>query len=228
VQQGKRRGGDDLEGLNARQPVRLLGRTRLSERTIELALSRPQGFTFTPGQSVRFVVEGMERDYSIASGPAEPALSFLVALSGPASMPARLAALPIDSLFQIEGPHGYFVREPSDRPLVLVATGTGIAPFLSMVRAGLRGFTFLHGVSAAAELAYAEELRAAAKLYVPCLSRDPASGSFAGRVTAWTRGVLRPGAYDFYLCGRREMVRDMTIIADERFPGSRVRTEIFF
>ncbi len=214
--------------MNAARTVRLLRRTRLSGRALELVLSRPRGFTFTPGQSVRFIVDGIERDYSIASGPAEDALSFLVGLSGPGSMPARLASLAIESRLTIEGPHGYFVHEPSDRPLVLVATGTGVAPFLSMARAGLHGFTLLHGVPTVSDLLHAEEMRAAARRYVPCVSRGPAGTGFAGRVTDWTRTALAPGACDFYLCGRRDMVRDMTIIVDERFPGSMVRTEIFF
>ena len=35
-------------------------------------------------------------------------------------------------------------------------------------------------------------------------------------------------AYDFYLCGREEMIRDVTLLVDEAFPGSRVYAEIFF
>jgi ferredoxin-NADP reductase len=212
----------------ARHTVRLLRRERLTERTIELVLSRPPGFTFIPGQSVRFILDGIERDYSIASGPAEETLSFLVGLRAAGSMPARLDAISVDSSFLIEGPQGFFVHEPSGRPLILAATGTGIAPFLSMARAGLRGFTLLYGAASAAELVHGEEAGAASKLYVPCVSHGSVAGGFAGRVTAWTRTLLPPGEYDFYLCGRREMVRDMTIIVDVRFPGSKVRTEIFF
>jgi benzoate/toluate 1,2-dioxygenase reductase subunit len=210
------------------QPARLLRLTQLSERTMELVLSRPEGFHFTPGQSARFLLDGIERDYSMASGPDDPALAFLVGLAGPDSMPARLALLTAGDTLLIDGPHGCFVRERDDRPQVLVATGTGIAPFLSMARAGLRGFTLLHGVRDPADLHYAEEMRAAARCFVPCISGAPVSGCFAGRVTSWTETMLAPGAYDFYLCGRREMVRDMTIIVDARFPGSLVRTEIFF
>ena len=209
--------------------VRLLERTRLSENVVEIVLSRPRGFTFTPGQSVRFIVDGSERDYSIASGPADDTLSFLVAPGAPGSMPGRLAALSLGTSLAIDGPHGYFVHERSQRRPVLVATGTGVAPFLSMTRSGLRGFTLLHGVRSPDDLVYAEELRAAATLYVACVSRGTAPPSgYRGRVTAWVRQTLPPGAYDFYLCGRREMVRDVTLIVDARFAGSIVRTEIFF
>ena len=64
--------------------------------------------------------------------------------------------------------------------------------------------------------------------YVPCLSGEGEPGCFPGRVTAWSHDHLPTGCYDFYLCGSRHMVRDMTALVDERFPGSRVFTEIFF
>jgi ferredoxin-NADP reductase len=46
-------------------------------------------------------------------------------------------------------------------------------------------------------------------------------------VTDWAAANLPPVACDLYLCGSRQMVRDFTRLADERFPGSRVYTEIF-
>jgi ferredoxin-NADP reductase len=110
---------------------------------------------------------------------------------------------------------------------VFVATGTGIAPFVSMVKSGCKGFTLLHGVPTSAELYYGESFRAAAFRYVPCLSEENAAGAFSGRVTEWVRTHLAPGSYDFYLCGRREMVRDVTSLVDEGYLASRVYAEIF-
>jgi benzoate/toluate 1,2-dioxygenase reductase component len=46
-------------------------------------------------------------------------------------------------------------------------------------------------------------------------------------VTDWVRTRLAPGSYDFYLCGRREMVRDVTGLVDESYTGSRVYSEVF-
>jgi ferredoxin-NADP reductase len=48
------------------------------------------------------------------------------------------------------------------------------------------------------------------------------------RVTDFLEQKLSPGSYDFYLCGRGEMVRDATHIIDRRFPGARVFSELFF
>jgi hypothetical protein len=65
---------------------------------------------------------------------------------------------------------------------------------------------------------------------VPCIPRPGAAAPelFAGRVTDYIAARLAPGAYDFYACGRRDMVRDVTLLADDRFPGSHVFAETFY
>ena len=208
--------------------VRLLRRARVAEHTLELVLSKPKGFLFAPGQSIRIVEPGAERDYSIASGPLDPCLVILVRLVERGVLTPILASAPLERTFLIEGPRGYFTCAPTTLPLVFAATGTGAAPFLSMARAGLSGFTMLHGVRQVGDMLYPGELRAAAALFVPCVSRGPAGDSFSGRVTEWVKQRLAPRRYDFYLCGRQEMIGDMTVLVDDRFPGSRVHTEIFF
>jgi NAD(P)H-flavin reductase len=111
-----------------------------------------------------------------------------------------------------------------------VATGTGLAPFVSMARSGVAGFILLHGVNSAKDLYYTSVFKSAAKQYLPCISEtDKLAGEyFRGRVTDYLQKNLTPGLYDFYLCGRREMIRDVTFLVDERFPGSFIFTEIFY
>ena len=131
--------------------------------------------------------------------------------------------------FSFYGPHGYFTFKPSERPAVLVASGTGIAPFRSMVRSGITPEFILHGVETSADLYYAEELQPASGTYVPCLSQSSKSQThFAGRVTDYLQRHLPPANYDFYLCGRREMIRDVTLLVDELFEDSFVYTETFY
>ena len=88
----------------------------------------------------------------------------------------------------------------------------------------------IHGVRRVDELYYAELFRKRAASYIPCLSEPflPAKGLFAGRVTDYLASQLAAGSYDFYLCGRGEMIRDVTWLVDERFPGSFVYMERFF
>jgi len=56
---------------------------------------------------------------------------------------------------------------------------------------------------------------------------EGAVGGFAGRVTGYLGGHLPSGAYDFYLCGKGEMIRDVIHLVDQKFPDSLVYTEPF-
>jgi NAD(P)H-flavin reductase len=113
---------------------------------------------------------------------------------------------------------------------VFVATGTGIAPFCSMAASGVSGFIMLHGAETPDDLYYQYVIASCARQYVPCLSGRPRdrTGVFSGRVTDYMAMHVTPGAYDFYLCGRQEMIRDATLIVDERFPGSLIYSETFY
>jgi ferredoxin-NADP reductase len=194
----------------------------------EVELERPQAFRFSAGQSIRVFAGGAGRDYSLAGGPSAGTLSLCVRLVEGGTVSPLLASAAPGTVVTFTGPHGVFTFPGSQRPVVWAATGVGIAPFRSMVRDGATGFTLLHGVRQGSELFYRKELAAAAARYVPCLSRETAPGCFSGRVTAWAAVNLAPGAYDIFLCGNRRMVRDFLVLVDERFPGSRVFTEIFF
>ncbi len=205
----------------------------LSAYAFELHLTRPEGFVFRAGQHIRLQSQGHERDYSLTSGPEDTPLAILIRHVPEGALTPFLASLEPGSELAFSGPRGHFAFRPSDRPAVFVATGTGIAPFAAMVRSGVRDFLLLHGVRAPEDLYYEELFRAAAGEVVPCLTgrgtgQRPRPDAFSGRVTAYLEANLPRGAYDFYLCGREEMIRDVTLLVDEAFPDSRVYAEIFF
>lgn len=212
--------------------VPLLARKWISSRTFELRFPRPSDFEFRPGQRARFLADAIERDYSFVSAPGEETLDLCVRLVEDGLFTPRLASAEIDTRFTIAEPLGYFIYHPGPLPAVFVATGTGIAPFVSMARSGITGFTVLHGVPTRSELYYEDELRAAAAEYTPCLSREPVDGIsgsvYGGRVTSYLSARLAPGRYDFYVCGNREMIRDVLHLVDERFPESLIHTETFY
>jgi len=221
-----------LQGDPARlHEARLVSRNLITEKTLELRLRRPADFTFSPGQRIRIIHERGERDYSPISSPRDPHLALLVGVVEGGVLSPVLAAAEIGMSFLFTGPHGYFVWLPSPRPAIFVATGTGVAPFISMARAGAKGFTLIHGVKRMEELYERPLLQEAAAAYVPCLSMAAPgveAGVFEGRVTHYLRSRLNPGVYDFYLSGRNDMIREVTLIADERFPGSSVYAEAFY
>lgn len=88
----------------------------------------------------------------------------------------------------------------------------------------------LHGASRTDDLYYMSLFKQAAKAYVPCLTeaRKLPVNAFGGNVTEYLQRHLESKAYDFYLCGRHEMIRDVTLLIDERFPESLVYTELFY
>ena len=208
----------------------LLKRQWLSNQSFEMVISSPAGFEFEPGQRIRLSHDGQERDYSIVSAPQASDLTLCIRNVAGGKFSGFLRSAEIGTSLSIDGPHGYFTYKPSSRPAVFVATGTGIAPFCSMARAGITEFILLHGVRSPEELYYAAQFQQSARKYVPCVTEEkklPAD-AFQGNVTQFLEQHFASGTYDFYLCGRREMIRDVTLLVDERYPDSLVYTEIFY
>lgn len=211
----------------------VLDRFWLTDRVFEIKLSKPSTFQFMAGQRIRLLQGAIRRDYSLITAPNDPTLALCLKMIEGGEYSPILASAEPGTRLSFTGPMGYFTYRPSDKPAIFVATGTGIAPFLSMVRTGVTDFTLLHGAREAKSLYYQDIFRPAARLYIPCLAADAdevGSGEnvFRGRVSHYIAEYLAPKAYDFYLCGRQEMIRDVTLLVDEKFPGSLIYTEAFY
>ena len=219
-------------GAQASAPfaTRITATRRLSANAFELTLAKPAAFVFSAGQRLRLEHAAWQRDYSIVSAPAENDIRLCIRQVAGGRLSAHLAHAGVDACMTFTGPHGYFTFKASTRPAVFVATGTGIAPFRAMAGSGVCGFTLLHGVKTPAELYYREFIQTHAAVYIACLSAHRANSpaQFSGRVTDYIRNRLPPRTYDFYLCGRQDMIRDVTLLVDERFDGSLVYSEIFY
>ena len=208
----------------------LIDRQWLTKKTFEIKISKPPSYIIRAGQRIRIFYQTMDRDYTPVSAPADPEITFCIRKIDTGKFTPVLSTANIGTRFNISRPDGYFTFKPSRRPPVFVATGTGIAPFCSMARAGITGFTLLHGVDSPHDLYYQSELEPAANRYIPCISREyPSSGGyFRGRVTDYLQKQLPPAQYDFYLCGRREMIREVTWLVDEQYSGSLIYSEQFY
>ena len=211
---------------------RITRRQWLTGDVFTLGLARPAVFTFIAGQRVRLHLQGQARDYSLIPGPHPNELELLIRALADGNVSSHLSRCPLNTTLDVSEPGGHFIYRPSPRQAVFIATGTGIAPFVAMCRDGVQGFVMLHGVRAAGDLYYREIVESAAVQFIPCLTGPltPTSpdSAFAGRVTQYLRAELAPGAYDFYLAGRGEMIADAMAIVDARFPDAHVYTEIFF
>lgn len=208
----------------------LIERNWLSKRAFEIIFERPADFNFQPGQRIQVFHNDIERDYSLVSAPSDQHLSLCIRNIKGGAMSSVLSSIDIGTQIAFSGPFGYFIFQSVERKPVFVATGTGIAPFCCMLRSGISDVTVLHGVRNAEELYYTSEIQKSAERYIACLSEavNDHSDSFSGRVTGYLQKELPRDIYDFYLCGGGEMIRDVTLLVDERFPGSHIYNEPFY
>ena len=221
------------ENPAAIQTVELLQRRWLSKNAFEIELTRPPELDFKAGQTICFIHDSMKRYYSLLSTPDDPTLVFCIYHVPQGKFSPVLADARIGSPFHVSGPHGYFTFSPSERAPIFIATGTGVAPFVSFARTGVTDYTLLHQAISADELYYRSYFQKNTPKYFPCLVEPPITESkpsnfFYGKISECIRKNLRPGSYDFYLCGEREMIQDVTLLVDEMYPESRLYTEVFF
>jgi len=204
----------------------------LSEDVYELCCTRPEGFHFRSGQHITLNIDGDERDYTIVSPESEDKLLLLVKALEDGKVSKKLARLPVGKELQMSGSGGYLVERPTDNKRVLVATGTGIAPFVSMLTNGMEASFLLHGVRTMEELYYRHILEETVPQYIPCLSGEPCRKQsrfcYDGYVTGYIRDLLPVREYEFYLCGRWDMIKEVTHVIDTRFPDSSVYNEGFY
>lgn len=195
-----------------RQSHLVVEKKELSPSVFILRLER-HGFIFDPGQYVFVSLPGERqvREYSVFSGINEPYIDLLIKVVSDGHMSKKLKNISPEEEIEIEGPYGFFTlneRFFNTPPLLLVATGTGIAPFHSFIRShpSLK-YSLLHGVR------YGDESyrHIFTDKYVLCTSRDN-SGDFHGRVTDYQ--AQHPVSNDFwcYLSGNWGMIEDMTDI----------------
>ena len=205
----------------------------LSPSAYVLRLERRE-LAFEPGQYLTLGLPGStaRREYSIYSGSSDPFLEVLIKQVEGGAVSHQLARLAPGAALECDGPFGYFtIAEPSRRrPLLFVASGTGIAPFHCFTRSYPDlDYHLLHGVRITTET-YDRDRYPPAH-YLACLSREPNSvgSSFAGRVTAYLRAHPAAPGTRCYLCGNSEMIFDaFDILKAGGIPSSDLFAEVYF
>jgi ferredoxin--NADP+ reductase len=197
--------------------------------------------TFVPGQYATLGLPDadkpgglLRRVYSIASPPGLDHLEFYIQLVQDGEFTRELWPLgPGEPLFLSPKLGGKFTLEavPDDADLLLVATGTGLAPFVSMLRhfqgsGRWRRCVVAHGARDESELGYRALLERLAAddrslTYLPMLTRQPDDRTWAG-LRGRVQGLLEGDAYldhvgapldparcHVFLCGNPAMIDDM-------------------
>jgi ferredoxin-NADP reductase len=187
-----------------------------------------EALTFTAGQFVSFHddVEGKEitRAYSIASAPSESnRFELCLNLVHDGHLSPKLFSMHPGDAIAMQPPLGMFTLRHPDRDALFIATGTGIAPYRSMLHANLRegsrAFTLIFGVRHEASLMYRTEFEELARRFPhfnfwPTLTRPtPDWSGRAGRVQEHLIEAIGDRRdIDVYLCGLKAMVDETRAI----------------
>ena len=192
-------------------------------RALRLSLRPPASISFTAGQFVNVVVPGTDqvRSYSLANAPEDSGQIDLVVklLPGGAFSALLESGLRTGDPLTLHGPLGELRLRLSHRKVLIVAGGSGLAPFLSMLRrlerrGQSREIDLVFGARTAADLYLVEEVeRLAAALpgltFVPALS-EPGAAAWDGERGLVTDVIARRYAsldgYDAYLAGPPGMI----------------------
>jgi ferredoxin--NADP+ reductase len=204
-----------------------------SDRTFSFTLSRPQDFAFENGE---FVTLGLKREgklvaraYSIVSTADRDHLEFLSIHVPDGPLTSQLAHIrPGDHVWVNSKATGSLTLNHvlPGRTLYMLATGTGLAPFMSLIRdpelyARYESVVLVHSVRTVAELAYRDEIESLDNpqlYYVPTVTREPfptperggelfRSGALSQRLGLPTPD---PEQDRVMICGNPAMTRELT------------------
>jgi benzoate/toluate 1,2-dioxygenase reductase component len=175
---------------------------------------------FLPGQYVNIAVPGTQetRSYSFSNAPDDTRLTFLVKLTPGGVMSDYLAErTAVGDAISFTGPNGSFFLRETERPVLLLAGGTGLAPILSILRklrtdCATRPVHLVYGVSTDADLVDLEALDELAGgiegfTWGHCVAGPDSAAPNKGYVMSLIRSEhLYDGDVAVYLCGPPPMV----------------------
>lgn len=177
------------------------------------------GPAFLPGQYVNIDVpgSGLHRSYSFSTAPGEKRIGFLIKKIPGGVMSNWLERAEAGGKLDLTGPLGSFYMRKVERPLLFLAGGTGLAPFLSMLEVLARENSqqqvhLIYGVTRDLDLVLVEEVeeyigRLPNFTYSTVVAEENSSHPRKGWVTQHIPGeALNGGDVDVYLCGPPPMV----------------------
>jgi ferredoxin--NADP+ reductase len=237
--------------------ARLIERKDVSESLAVFRFSVSEPLPFTAGQYATLgIIDDaglLERPYSIASSPEEHFLEFFIELLPAGTFTPKLWALESGSTILIRRRvAGRLTLDHSVKNHVMIATVTGVAPFLSILRTTQfkreeqsvppDRFLLIHSACTSSDfgpyLSELKELSASTSLtYIPTISRpwaEPAWQGETGRAEDVVRKYTDSLSFDHtnsvvYLCGHPGMVKNVKgIVERARFEEDQIRLEDYF
>jgi CDP-4-dehydro-6-deoxyglucose reductase len=198
---------------------------------LTLEISGADALDYRPGQYANIVLsDGNARCFSMASKPRNRTIDFHIRrITGGHFTESMLSQLSPGDALEVELPQGtFFLHEADDRPLLMVATGTGLAPIRSILESLLDSYdcppvTLYWGARTAADLYLHNEIGAWGDRlcnfnYVPVLSQPDAA--WRGRHGYVQHAILKDFAdlsdFSIYMCGLPDMIRDARTAFQQR------------
>ena len=204
---------------------------RLTDETFSLRLPKSR-FTFKAGQHISLGIQGdyQSREYSIYSGENDEHLEVLVREVKKGYFSPKLSHLKPGDLVEVNGPFGKFridEKKINDHKFVFIASGTGIAPFRSMVRTYPQlDYQIVHGVRYGHEAYDKDEYEPGR--HILCTTGDK-SGQVHGRLTKYLKKATFDKTTQFYLCGNSNMIFDaLELLKDKGFDRDQIHCEVYF
>ncbi|SHM68238.1 FAD-binding oxidoreductase [Cryptosporangium aurantiacum] len=205
---------------------------------LRLRLDDPELFRFHPGQYVDLTIPGTSDHRSFSMANTSGDLEFFIKRYPGGRFSGLLQdGLAVGDRLTATGPYGTFtLRVSSDRPLVFVGGGAGMAPILALLRQMVesrteRGAVYYYGARTAADLICAAEIEAiGADLenfrFVPCLSEswpDDWDGETGLVTTVLDRREPDLDDRDVYLCGPPPMIdAGLALLESRSVPSEQV------
>lgn len=195
-------------------------------------LSFERNFDFIAGQVVALSINETipPRIYSIASGEHERQVDILYDVKEGGVLTPELQKLRIGDTIKVSNPYGNFTGE--EGKAYWIATGTGIAPFISMLKSGYAtNKTLIHGARKEPFFYFAELLEnGLGDRYIRCCSQCHNKELYAGRLTRYLSQLnVLPVNQNYYLCGVAEMVVDVRdLLIAKGIPYNQIISEIYF
>jgi NAD(P)H-flavin reductase len=209
---------------------------------MRLGIDDPSGLDFAPGQFVNIqVADNARRSYSISSSPQNKEYVETYANSHPGGPGSKFFEnAKVGQKVPLLGPLGRFVYQEQLRPVVFVATGTGITPFMSMIRFALEvlhsqrsiivlsGFRFQMDAFGADIFADMQTKFPNLKYYMMLSKPDANWQGLKGRVTEHL-DLITQSDTDVYLCGSQGMINDMeSLLVTKGVPNGQIFYEQFY
>ncbi len=201
----------------------VIEKSELTPELLRLRLRPEAAIEFQAGQFINLHrPDGLIRSYSIASLPSEEVIELHIEQIPNGQMSGWLHdQINIGDALDIDGPHGdcFYLSGKPQQNLLLVGTGSGLAPLWGIARAALEHghqgeIQLFHGSRSAERLYLVDELKQLANdhsnfFYTPCVSGENNLGFTAGRANAVAlQQHPKLGGWGVYLCGHPEMVNN--------------------